>query len=295
MSQNYYNIHTSAHSASLVYPIASQEEDWMTRAMTDARDNREQMLLNSFAQQQVSSHDDDLEPLPLHSSWNTNFSDSAVSFMSQDIMDYISEPENDDEPQNDIPTAPTTLTSSSRLDLPTQVDILCGQSRTCADHTGNKRFQVVLDSYARRYHAATTKQEKMVMTKEIVACIKETGSRFLKYSQGTWIEITDVAARDKVSHALRTKAASWKRQEDKKKAYQVANKPSSISQKSKRKTHRRRVSNNSMDSTTSNIPTNSFDSNHARSSPFIESLMQNQKDIFEIMTANDEEVHPLLK
>merc|ERR1740138_939022 len=64
----------------------------------------------------------------------------------------------------------------------------------------------------------------MMMTKEIVACINNTGGRFLKYNKtkttetengnvGMWEEISNVAARDKVSHALRTKVASWKRQQ----------------------------------------------------------------------------------
>merc|ERR1711957_793309 len=102
-----------------------------------------------------------------------------------------------------------------RVEFPTECDILCGQSRICASHVGNKRFQAVLDMYAARYDNATSKQEKMMGTKEIVACIHNSSGRFLKYKNddGMWEEISNVAARDKVSHALRTKAASWKRQQ----------------------------------------------------------------------------------
>ena len=39
-------------------------------------------------------------------------------------------------------------TSSNNNSLPGKFDILCGQSRICASHTGNRRFQVVLDMYA---------------------------------------------------------------------------------------------------------------------------------------------------
>jgi len=100
-----------------------------------------------------------------------------------------------------------------RVESPTECDILCGQSRICASHVGNKRFQAVLDMYAARYDNATSKQEKMITTKEIVACIHNSGGRFLKFKNddGMWEEISNVAARDKVSHALRTKVASWKR------------------------------------------------------------------------------------
>jgi len=101
-----------------------------------------------------------------------------------------------------------------RVKFPTECDILCGQSRICSTHVGNKRFQAVLDTYTTRYDNATSKHEKMMTTKEIVACIhNNSGGRFLKLknTDGMWEEISNVAARDKVSHALRTKAASRKR------------------------------------------------------------------------------------
>lgn len=99
-----------------------------------------------------------------------------------------------------------------RVEMPKKVDILCGQSRVCASHPGNRIFQNVLDDFAYQYDCATSKQEKMKMTKAVVSIIHSSGGRFLKYNDGMWEEISIVAARDKVSHALRTKVASWKRQ-----------------------------------------------------------------------------------
>jgi len=51
----------------------------------------------------------------------------------------------------------------------------------------------------------------MMTTKEIVACIHNSGGRFLKFknNDGMWEEISNSAAHDKVSHVLRTKAASY--------------------------------------------------------------------------------------
>lgn len=99
-----------------------------------------------------------------------------------------------------------------RVGNPKKDDILCGQSRLCASHSGNRHFQKVLNEYAEKYQRATSKQQKMIMTKEIVDLIHETGGKFIKCRDGTWEEISTVAARDKVSHALRTKVASRKRQ-----------------------------------------------------------------------------------
>jgi hypothetical protein len=104
---------------------------------------------------------------------------------------------------------PTTIV---RVGVPTPEDILCGQSRVCANHPGNRTFQSVLADFAHRYDIATSKQEKMQMTKAIVSIIHDSGGRFLKYKDGMWEEISTVAARDKVSHALRTKVSSWRRQ-----------------------------------------------------------------------------------
>merc|ERR1712207_139559 len=52
-------------------------------------------------------------------------------------------------------------------------------------------------------------------TKEIVSRIHNNQGRFLKQKKdGMWEEISTVAARDKVSHALRTKVAGWKRNQE---------------------------------------------------------------------------------
>lgn len=89
-------------------------------------------------------------------------------------------------------TAATVITPEQKCDGPVRVgmpgkfDVLCGQSRICASHTGNRRFQVVLDIFAHRYELATSKQEKMSMTKEIVNCIHQAGGRFLKYKANLW-------------------------------------------------------------------------------------------------------------
>ena len=71
---------------------------------------------------------------------------------------------------------------------------------------GNQRLQVVLDMYTARYNDAS-KKERMAITKDIVACIHNSSGRFLQFKieDGMWEEISNTAARDKVSHALRTK------------------------------------------------------------------------------------------
>jgi hypothetical protein len=175
--------------------------------------------------------------------------------------------------------------------VPSKLDILCGQSRICASHAGNRRFQAVLDIYAPRYDSVTSKQEKMFITKEIVACIRSAGGRFLKFKAGLWEEISDVTARDKVSHALRTKVASWKRQQE-----ETANGDKSSTAKSKSATkpsHRRgggqrsrRSSGSSVATNASDIVTTSFDGNDSASANVMGELIKAQREIFASLTTS---------
>lgn len=175
-----------------------------------------------------------------------------------------------------------------RVQKPTKADILCGQSRVCANHPGNRYFQEVLERFAVTYDMATSKQQKMCMTKEIVARIHDSGGKFLKQKDGMWQEISIVAARDKVSHALRTKVASWKRNQ------KDANNPTvtpptgprrvSLSRNSlvKAKGLKRRISTSSLSSDIVPIPYESPISSES----ILESLRKSQLQEFRAMLNN---------
>ena len=82
---------------------------------------------------------------------------------------------------------------------------LCGKDKRAVCHEGSVRFRRTIDQYRERYCSdLTSKQEKMNITKEIVAKVRQS-SRFLKYDskRKVWRTISALAARDKVSHALR--------------------------------------------------------------------------------------------
>jgi len=178
-----------------------------------------------------------------------------------------------------------------RVGIPTNFDILCGQSRICASHTGNQRFQLVLENFAPRYDLATSKQEKMTMTKEVVANFHNSGGRFLKYKDGMWEEISTVAARDKVSHALRTKVASCKRQQQEGgKGVSPGGRRSSMPSGRSKSKHRRggcRSSNSSISTSASDIVAISFDGNDdsaASTTLVVNDLMKAQREIFATLT-----------
>merc|ERR1712166_1166867 len=194
--------------------LKQDNEGSTTATMSD--DNIDKIRGNTTAEIEQKSSSKSSSPFP--------------SSRKQSIMKYENKNRNNDEDSNSNSNSNNNNNNKKvdhivdvaiRVEIPNGFDILCGQSRLCASHTGNKRFQTVLDTYATRYDSATSKQEKMIMTKEIVACIHNSNGRFLKYRNssnnkdigGIWEEISNVAARDKVSHALRTKVSSWKRQQ----------------------------------------------------------------------------------
>jgi hypothetical protein len=85
-----------------------------------------------------------------------------------------------------------------------QYDILCGKDKTYATHLGNRIFRAAIVAFRDLYSAARCKQDKMTITRAVVHRLRQQyGSRFVRFYDGQWEEISDVMARDKVSHALR--------------------------------------------------------------------------------------------
>ncbi|CAB9530771.1 expressed unknown protein [Seminavis robusta] len=101
------------------------------------------------------------------------------------------------------PVAETTPPATGEI-VPTDLDVLCGKTKQIISHPGTIRYQMVVDSYTQRYIQADTKYAKMQVTKALYEHLKTT-SRFLKFNdkENAWEEISALAARDKIGHALR--------------------------------------------------------------------------------------------
>ena len=81
------------------------------------------------------------------------------------------------------------------VDGPLPLDVLCGKSRRCISHEGTRIFRMLIEQYRVKYHNAKSKQDRMEMTKEIVATIGKK-ARFLKFNRVTkqW-EVSEFPAR----------------------------------------------------------------------------------------------------
>ena len=101
--------------------------------------------------------------------------------------------------------AALTALNSEGTVTPLEFDVLCSKDKTHSTHAGNRLFRERIDAMKEVYRMTKNKQGKMEITKNIVKYLKQRhATRFLKRDvNGSWTEISDQAARDKVSHALR--------------------------------------------------------------------------------------------
>jgi hypothetical protein len=86
--------------------------------------------------------------------------------------------------------------------IPRRFDVLFGKGKNIAEHTGNLRAGLVVEMNRSRYEKAT-KFEKTQVAERIVHLIHLSYGRFLKKEKFGWVEVSDDAAREKISHFFR--------------------------------------------------------------------------------------------
>jgi hypothetical protein len=98
--------------------------------------------------------------------------------------------------------------ANNRSDYPTTLDVLLGRGRPYQKFPGNLQLSNMIDAGQAVYQAATHQLNKTAISNDTVVEIKEMGARFLKRSEcgQYWIEVSDLVARDKVSHGFRNNA-----------------------------------------------------------------------------------------
>ena len=92
----------------------------------------------------------------------------------------------------------------ARISVPAPLDVLMGREKISQEHTGNFRYNQIIQSRLEKYDNGT-KQEKTQMATEILEVVKGYGGRFLKLESGSWVQVDDRVAREKVSNGFRSK------------------------------------------------------------------------------------------
>lgn len=152
------------------------------------------------------SFDNNIMPIPIESDVNLSFDDVAPLLRSTSISSLSVD---DDTNDNNIKsTCNDTSTHSDNGDsiVPGDYDVLCGRDKTSFCHTGNKRFRVIVAMNFERYQNCATREDKTIITEEILEGIRECGGRFLKLNKktGEYNVVSSACAHEKVSHALRS-------------------------------------------------------------------------------------------
>ena len=99
----------------------------------------------------------------------------------------------------------SSLDQVERCLVPGPKDILLGRDKVARSHTGNLRFQHIITTHQEDYDNAVSKDERSIIAASIVLSIKESGGRFLKCDEASWVQVSDDAARDKVTNAFRSR------------------------------------------------------------------------------------------
>ena len=87
--------------------------------------------------------------------------------------------------------------------LPHRFDVLFGKGNSISGHTGNLRAAHLVSMWQSRYDDSTSRHEKTEIAKTIVQIIHESNGRFLRWDRHGWVEVDNVAAREKISHFFR--------------------------------------------------------------------------------------------
>ena len=82
-------------------------------------------------------------------------------------------------------------------------DVICGRHKFAFNNVGNRRFRVTISTYVQEFLDTSRRQDRTFLFMRIVAVIRQSGGRFLKFENGRWVDVGNLEARRKVGHALR--------------------------------------------------------------------------------------------
>ena len=82
-------------------------------------------------------------------------------------------------------------------------DIISSRSSSAFNHTGNRRFRLIIGMHLEQYNAAPSRRERSALIIKVVELIRENGSRFLRpTATGSFQELNMRQCREKVGHAV---------------------------------------------------------------------------------------------
>jgi hypothetical protein len=99
---------------------------------------------------------------------------------------------------------PKTGRSQLEVDFqPSELSVICGRGKESYNHTGNRCFRILASVFVNGYSSADSKAARSALVFNIVTMIRQAGGHFCKCEKGTWFEVGDRMAREKVSAYFR--------------------------------------------------------------------------------------------
>eukprot|EP00980_Cylindrotheca_fusiformis_P019586 scaffold6795_cov110-Cylindrotheca_fusiformis.AAC.3 len=94
------------------------------------------------------------------------------------------------------------------VDLPSNHDVLWGRGKQIFGHPGNRLLHELVEAYDGQYNGRS-KDGKTQVADQIIAVVHGYSGRFLKtdHESGMWIEVSQLEAREKVTHRFRRNRA----------------------------------------------------------------------------------------
>jgi hypothetical protein len=101
-------------------------------------------------------------------------------------------------------SSPRTERSQLGADFqPSEYSVICGQGKASFDHPGNHYLRMLAGLFVADYSQAGRKLNKSAIVANVVAMIRQEGGCFCRYEKGTWFEVGDHYAREKVGNFFR--------------------------------------------------------------------------------------------
>jgi hypothetical protein len=104
---------------------------------------------------------------------------------------------------NHFHPSPGAFASQASTFQPSDYSVVCGRGNDSFNHVGNRRFRILASIFVERYSRTDSKTAKSAIVSKIFAVIHQAGGMFCKFKKGSWCEVGNHQAREKVSALLR--------------------------------------------------------------------------------------------
>jgi hypothetical protein len=164
---------------------------------------------------------------------------------------------------------------------------VCGRGKAAWDHSGNHFLRQLVEKQVASYSSVSSKVQRSTIISAIVDKVRSRGNGFLrKEADGTWVEIGDATAREKVGQQIRDALGLKYRSSNASKQQRRA----ATSSKFHQALHNIMVSNTAVKETTNKMAVDSKQSAHLSDDATLAMFSANNKFLLESVIKTDKKL-----